>query len=70
MRFGEKNSEFIRPVRWLTMMFGKEIIFAECFGIKSEGETFGHRLKGKLKLNCAQDYESILKNPRMGYSKF
>jgi len=62
MRWGEGEFEFVRPVHSIILMFGKKIISAEFFGIKSNNTTRGHRFlsHGKIKIKNPGDYEKIL----------
>ena len=43
MRWGNKNISFIRPVHWVTMLFGSELIDTEILGVKTTRNTIGHR---------------------------
>src|SRR3990167_3208861 len=43
MRWGNKTISFIRPVHWVVMIFGDELINGEILGIKTTRDTFGHR---------------------------
>lgn len=43
MRWGNLDSEFVRPVHWLVLLFGDEVIDAEILSVKSGRETRGHR---------------------------
>lgn len=43
MRWGSLRAEFVRPVHWLVLLFGDEVIDAELFGVRSSRETRGHR---------------------------
>ncbi len=62
MRWGSGDAQFVRPVHRLTIVFGKEIIETELFGIKSGKQTFGHRFHAPKNLNISKpdDYENIL----------
>ena len=62
MRWGERSDEFVRPVRWLVVMIGDEIVDAEAFGIAAGRETRGHRFHAPqaLEIPTAADYEQIL----------
>ncbi len=62
MRWGSGDAQFVRPVHRLTILFGKEIIETELFGIKSGKQTFGHRFHAPKNLNISKpdDYEHIL----------
>ncbi len=43
MRWGDLNVQFVRPVHWLVLLFGDEVIDAEILGVRSGRETRGHR---------------------------
>jgi len=43
MRWNQSSAEFIRPVRWLLVILGSEIIAAELFGVTASNVTQGHR---------------------------
>lgn len=44
MRWGSLEESFIRPIRWVNVMFGDELVDMELFGIKSSKSTFVHRI--------------------------
>lgn len=65
MRFGQSNAEFIRPVRWLLMMLGSDVLNMELFGIHSGAQTFGHRVHAGaagIVLEHAKAYAATLFN--------
>jgi len=43
MRWGNHDFAFVRPVHWLVILHGEQIVDAEIFGIKSGRESRGHR---------------------------
>lgn len=43
MRWSDFKAEFIRPVHWLVLLFGDEIIPAVLLGVQAGRETRGHR---------------------------
>jgi glycyl-tRNA synthetase beta chain len=43
MRWGDHDFAFVRPVHWLVVLHGDQIVDAEIFGIKSGRESRGHR---------------------------
>jgi glycyl-tRNA synthetase beta chain len=43
MRWGSLRAEFVRPVHWLVMLFGDEVIETELYGVRAGRETRGHR---------------------------
>jgi len=62
MRWGDMDAEFVRPVHWLLMLHGKNIIEASLLTLTSGRETSGHRFHhpGNLSLATATDYEDML----------
>ncbi|OZB91689.1 glycine--tRNA ligase subunit beta [Paenibacillus sp. XY044] len=46
MRWGSYEYKFIRPIRWITALFGTDIIDLEVTGVKSGNVTRGHRFLG------------------------
>jgi len=63
MRWSDHDIEFIRPVHWSIVMFGKETIDIPILGTQSGNSTFGHRFHHPqpLKLNSTSDYPNKLK---------
>ncbi len=43
MRWGDLEAEFVRPVHWVVMLFGDDVIDAEILSVKSGRDTYGHR---------------------------
>ncbi len=64
MRWGANRHEFVRPVHWLVMLFGDEIIEATVLGLHANRETQGHRFhyNQALDIQNAGEYASKLKN--------
>jgi len=50
MRWGNSSTEFVRPVHWVVLMFGHEVIDAEILGLKTGSATRGHRFHAPEKL--------------------
>lgn len=65
MRWGSTRDEFVRPVYWLVMLFGEDIIDAELFGVKSGRITHGHRFHcgADISLASPAQYEDKLLSP-------
>ena len=63
MRWNETAAEFIRPVRWLVVLFGKDAVSVNLFGQIAGNETFGHRFHHptKISIDCVSDYLKLLK---------
>lgn len=64
MRWADLPYEFVRPVHWLVILFGSDVIETEIFGIASGRETRGHRFHHPeaIVLNSTNDYVSSLEN--------
>lgn len=62
MRWGALESEFVRPVHWVVLLFGDEVIDAEILSIHSGRETRGHRFHhtGTLYLGEPAAYAPLL----------
>ena len=43
MRWGNYSAAFARPIHWLIILFGNDVIDANLFHLKSGNKTFGHR---------------------------
>ena len=65
MRWGDRSEEFVRPVHWIVMLFGDDIIDGEVLGIKAGRETRGHRFHypQTISLSGADEYVAQLENP-------
>ncbi|ELI5739919.1 glycine--tRNA ligase subunit beta [Vibrio fluvialis] len=62
MRWGDKETQFIRPVKTLTILFGNELIEGEILGVKSDRIVRGHRFMGEpeFTIDSAEQYPAIL----------
>lgn len=62
MRWGSGNAEFVRPVHWVVLLFGHEVVEANLLGVDSGNETRGHRFHHSQPIVIEQprDYESRL----------
>lgn len=65
MRWGDSDAEFVRPVHWLVMLFGHDIIDANIMGIQSGRESRGHRFHHPevINLQSPEDYLHRLESP-------
>lgn len=43
MRWGALPGEFVRPVHWLVVLFGEEVVPCQLLGVTSGRDTLGHR---------------------------
>ncbi len=64
MRWGSASESFIRPIRWVNVLLGDELVDTELFGVKSKKETFVHRISNfdSLSISGAKEYFKVLKN--------
>ncbi|EKO3573272.1 glycine--tRNA ligase subunit beta [Vibrio metschnikovii] len=62
MRWGDKETQFIRPVKTLTILLGDELIDGEILGVASARTIRGHRFMGEKEftIDSAQQYPDIL----------
>ncbi|HDV5401534.1 TPA: glycine--tRNA ligase subunit beta [Vibrio cholerae] len=62
MRWGDKETQFIRPVKTLTILFGSELIQGEILGVASVRTLRGHRFMGEAEftIESAEQYPAIL----------
>jgi glycyl-tRNA synthetase beta chain len=63
MRWGSSQAEFVRPVHWLVLMYGGDVIPARILDTESGRATRGHRFMapGDLPLARPADYETTLR---------
>jgi len=43
MRWGDRDTSFVRPVHWLLMLLGEEVVEGEVLGLKANRMSRGHR---------------------------
>ena len=62
MRWGDKDTQFIRPVKTLTMLLGDELIEGTILGVASARIIRGHRFMGEAEftIDNADQYPAIL----------
>lgn len=67
MRWGVNDQTFARPVRWLVVLYDRQIVRVDRFGLKAGRRTFGHRFHAPrpISLNVPTDYESALKRAKV-----
>ncbi|MGB7903929.1 MAG: glycine--tRNA ligase subunit beta, partial [Steroidobacteraceae bacterium] len=53
MRWGAGEAQFVRPVHWVLMLWGKDVIDAEILGQKAGNLTYGHRFMAPKALKIA-----------------
>jgi glycyl-tRNA synthetase beta chain len=64
MKWGAQREEFVRPVHWLVMLHGSEVVNASVLGLKADRFTRGHRFhfNNIIELGNAANYVNALKN--------
>ncbi|MFL0797692.1 MAG: glycine--tRNA ligase subunit beta [Cellvibrionaceae bacterium] len=65
MRWGARRTEFVRPVHWIVMLFGREVVDATIMGLRANRETRGHRFhyNQTIFLDAPAEYAEKLKSP-------
>ncbi|WP_346838283.1 glycine--tRNA ligase subunit beta [Microbulbifer sp. SAOS-129_SWC] len=65
MRWGARREEFVRPVHWLLMLFGNNVVDAAVLGQQAGNSSRGHRFhcNRELEIHSAQDYVQQLRDP-------
>src|SRR5690625_5007404 len=67
MRWGAHRAEFVRPAHWLLMLYGKEIVDAEVFGLRANRCTWGHRFHYNQPISLDQPSEYLSKLKGTGF---
>ncbi|BET95240.1 glycine--tRNA ligase subunit beta [Xenorhabdus taiwanensis] len=62
MRWGDKQTQFVRPVHTVTMLLDSEVVEGEILGIQSDRIIRGHRFMGEAEFTIekAEQYPAIL----------
>src|SRR5690606_32003986 len=62
MRWGMSEAQFVRPVHWLLLLLGSEVVPATLLDATAGNETRGHRFhsSGTLRIATPADYEHVL----------
>ncbi len=62
MRWGASRAEFVRPVHWVVLLLGAEVIEAEFLGINTGRTSRGHRFhsEGAITIEQPGDYTQVL----------
>jgi glycyl-tRNA synthetase beta chain len=62
MRWGSGDAQFVRPVHWLVMLFGREVIHGEILGVASGNLSYGHRFMAPapLRISSPAQYAKAL----------
>jgi glycyl-tRNA synthetase beta chain len=62
MRWGAGEAEFVRPVHWVLMLFGREEVPCDILGVRAGSVTYGHRFMAPraLRINTPASYVAAL----------
>lgn len=62
MRWADLDAQFVRPVHWLILLFGNDVIDAEILSVKSGRESRGHRFHhpDNITIPSPSEYEMLL----------
>ncbi len=64
MRWAYYQTRFARPIRWILLLFGKQVIDMQIENVKSSNITWGHRFlaQGTLEIKSAEHYFRALRD--------
>ena len=62
MRWGASEAQFVRPVHWLLMLYGREVVPTSLLEVTAGNSTRGHRFMapGTLRIRTPAGYEKAL----------
>jgi len=65
MRWGDSTEEFVRPVHWIVLLFGNEIVEANIMGLTTGRDSRGHRFHHPevITLQTPDEYLHRLETP-------
>lgn len=63
MRWGSRRTEFVRPVHWVVMLLGEQVIPCEILGISAGRQSRGHRFHANeaITIGHPDHYETLLR---------
>ena len=58
MKWGNNAFSFVRPIKWVLIIYGDQIINSDIYNIKTRNYSFGHRVKlnNKIEIKSVDDY--------------
>ena len=64
MRWGNLESQFVRPVHWALLLFGSEVIETDLLSVTTGRTTHGHRFHhpGPIEIPAPSEYEVLLES--------
>ena len=66
MRWGSGDAEFVRPVHWALVLFGKEAVPCKILGLDAGTVSYGHRFHAPQAINLSSTDEYLDKLERQG----
>lgn len=62
MRWGAGEAQFVRPVQWLVLLYGRAVVPATVLGVQAQSFTHGHRFMAPraLRISSPAAYERTL----------
>lgn len=65
MRWGSGDAEFVRPVHWVLVLFGKETVPCKVLALNSGTQSYGHRFHHPqaIGIESSSEYLSKLESP-------
>jgi len=72
MRWGAREVEFVRPVHWVVMLHGEDVVPGSLFDLPADRCTRGHRFMAPapLELATAADYAGVLEREGLVIADF
>lgn len=64
MRWGSSRIEFVRPVQWLIMLFGSDVVNGEVLGLSAGNTSRGHRFHANKEITIASaaEYQQAMRD--------
>jgi len=62
MRWGKESTTFVRPVHWILMLYGSEIVNGTVLGLVANNISYGHRFHhpNEIVITSPNQYEKLL----------
>ncbi|NOY71375.1 MAG: glycine--tRNA ligase subunit beta [Gammaproteobacteria bacterium] len=67
MRWADRDITFVRPVHWVVLLFGNELIETKLLGVQTGKETYGHRFHHPGAISIAEPSVYALLLEKKGY---
>jgi glycyl-tRNA synthetase beta chain len=67
MRWGNSDHQFVRPVHWLLLLYGTDILPANILGLSADRFSYGHRFHAPAALSIASPADYLSRLQQDGY---